>query len=129
LAVTTDPFIHVNLPIGLAGVLIGAYSLIARREAIPQLVGIFAMENGAFCGHRNRARSSPDCGTAVHFRTAIHRQRKETHVVDRLFLKPVGATMQWMAGLLAGMHHGRLNAYVAYVLAFLLLILLLYRLT
>jgi hydrogenase-4 component E len=40
--------VHVNLPIGLAGVLIGAYSLIARREAIPQLIGILAMENGAF---------------------------------------------------------------------------------
>lgn len=43
-----DPVVHVNLPIGLAGVLIGAYSLIARREALPQLVGILAMENGAF---------------------------------------------------------------------------------
>jgi hydrogenase-4 membrane subunit HyfE len=47
-AANTDPLIRVNLPIGLAGVLIGAYSLIARREAIPQLVGILAMENGAF---------------------------------------------------------------------------------
>lgn len=45
---TSDPLIRVNLPIGLAGVLIGAFSLIARREAIPQLVGILAMENGAF---------------------------------------------------------------------------------
>jgi hydrogenase-4 component E len=44
----SDPVIRVNLPIGLAGVLIGAYSLIARREAIPQLIGILAMENGAF---------------------------------------------------------------------------------
>ena len=43
-----DPVIRVNLPIGLAGVLIGAYSLMARREAIPQLIGILAMENGAF---------------------------------------------------------------------------------
>jgi hydrogenase-4 component E len=40
--------VSVNLPIGLAGILIGAYSLIARREAIPQLIGILAMENGAF---------------------------------------------------------------------------------
>ncbi|HUO28761.1 MAG TPA: hypothetical protein VMU80_06075 [Bryobacteraceae bacterium] len=47
-AATSDPVIRVNLPIGLAGVLIGAYSLIARREAIPQLIGILAMENGAF---------------------------------------------------------------------------------
>jgi hydrogenase-4 component E len=48
LAITADPVIHVNLPIGLAGILIGAYSLIARREALPQMVGILAMENGAF---------------------------------------------------------------------------------
>jgi hydrogenase-4 component B len=64
---------------------------------------------------------------AVHFRTAIHRQREETHVVDRLFLQPVGAATRWIAGFLAGMHHGRLNAYVTYVLAFFLLILFLYR--
>jgi len=44
----SDPVIRVNLPIGLAGVLIGAWALIARREAIPQLIGILAMENGAF---------------------------------------------------------------------------------
>jgi hydrogenase-4 component E len=43
-----DPVIQTNLPVGLAGVLIGAYSLIARREAMPQLIGILAMENGAF---------------------------------------------------------------------------------
>jgi len=47
-SVANDPVIRVNLPIGLAGVLIGAWSLIARREAIPQLIGILAMENGAF---------------------------------------------------------------------------------
>jgi hydrogenase-4 component E len=47
-AASTDPVIRINLPIGLAGVLIGAYTLIARREAIPQLIGILAMENGAF---------------------------------------------------------------------------------
>jgi hydrogenase-4 component E len=47
-ATTTDPVVRVNLPIGLAGILIGAYTLVARREAIPQLIGILAMENGAF---------------------------------------------------------------------------------
>lgn len=47
-AASPDPVIHANLPIGMAGLLIGAYSLIARREAIPQLIGILAMENGAF---------------------------------------------------------------------------------
>ncbi|MFZ0745632.1 MAG: proton-conducting transporter membrane subunit [Terracidiphilus sp.] len=66
---------------------------------------------------------------AVHFRTAIHRKREETHVVDRLFLQPVGKAMRSTAGFLAGMHNGRLNDYVTYVLAFFLLILLLYRVT
>jgi hydrogenase-4 component B len=66
---------------------------------------------------------------AVHFRTAIHRQREETHVVDRLFLEPVGAATRWIAEFLARMHHGRLNAYVTYVLVFLLLMLFLYRAT
>jgi hydrogenase-4 component E len=47
-AITGDSAIRVNLPIGLVGVLIGAYSLMARREAIPQLIGILAMENGVF---------------------------------------------------------------------------------
>lgn len=47
-AASPDTVVHANLPIGLAGLLIGAYSLIARREAIPQLIGILAMENGAF---------------------------------------------------------------------------------
>jgi hydrogenase-4 component E len=45
---TGDRVIATNLPVGLACVLIGAYSLVARREAIPQLIGILAMENGAF---------------------------------------------------------------------------------
>lgn len=48
MSVTPDPVIRINLPIGLAGVLIGAFSLVARREAVPQLIGILAMENGAF---------------------------------------------------------------------------------
>ncbi len=43
-----DAVLRVNVPVGLAEVLIGAYSLVARREAIPQLIGILAMENGAF---------------------------------------------------------------------------------
>jgi hydrogenase-4 component E len=48
MSATPDPVIRINLPIGLAGVLIGAFSLMARREAVPQLIGILAMENGAF---------------------------------------------------------------------------------
>jgi hydrogenase-4 component E len=41
-------FPRVNLPVGLAGLLLGAYTLLVRREAIPQVIGILAMENGAF---------------------------------------------------------------------------------
>ena len=66
---------------------------------------------------------------AVHFRTAIRRRRDETHLVERLFLRPVGAGVNSLAKLFAGMHHGRLNAYVGYVVGFLILILFLYRLT
>ena len=66
---------------------------------------------------------------AVHFRTAIRRRRDETHLLERLFLRPVGMAMSAMARLLAGMHHGRLNAYVGYVVGFLILILFLYRFT
>ncbi len=36
-----------NLPIGLAGLFIGVFVISARREAIPQVIGILAMENGA----------------------------------------------------------------------------------
>ncbi len=64
---------------------------------------------------------------AVHFRTAIRRERDETHVVDRVFLRPIGAAVRQVAAFLAGMHHGRLNAYVTYTLVFLLLAPLLFR--
>ena len=37
-----------NVPIGVAGLLLGAFTLTVRREAIPLLLGILAMENGAF---------------------------------------------------------------------------------
>ncbi len=66
---------------------------------------------------------------AVHFRTAILRRREETHLVDRLFFDPVGDAIEWLARLLARMHHGRLNTYVAYSVLFFLLILLLYRIS
>ncbi len=38
----------INLPIGVATLLLGAYILTVRREAVPQLLGLLAMENGAF---------------------------------------------------------------------------------
>jgi hydrogenase-4 component E len=43
-----DVFLKVNLPVGVAGLLIGGYAITVRREALPQLLGILTMENGAF---------------------------------------------------------------------------------
>jgi len=60
---------------------------------------------------------------AQHFRTAIRREREEVHIVDRLVLQPLrDKAMKW-AGKLAVMHHGRINAYAAYVLLAVLLAL------
>jgi len=47
-AVGADGAVRINVPIGLAGVLLGTYTLTVRREAVPQILGILAMENGAF---------------------------------------------------------------------------------
>jgi hydrogenase-4 component E len=37
-----------NLPIGIAGLFLGALTISVRREALPQFLGMLAMENGAF---------------------------------------------------------------------------------
>ena len=37
-----------NVPVGIAGLLLGAFTLTVRREAVPLLIGLLAMENGAF---------------------------------------------------------------------------------
>ncbi len=62
-----------------------------------------------------------------HFRIAIRRQVEEVHVLDRLFYRPIESAATWFARALARMHHGRLNAYVAYVLLALIVLLLLGR--
>jgi hydrogenase-4 component E len=41
------PIGDINVPVGVAGLLLGTYTLAARREAVPQLIGIFAIENGS----------------------------------------------------------------------------------
>jgi hydrogenase-4 component E len=48
LRIPAGPSAGVNLPIGLAAILLGAYTLTVRREAVPQLLGLLSMENGAF---------------------------------------------------------------------------------
>jgi hydrogenase-4 component E len=37
-----------NVPIGIAVLLLGAFTLTVRREALPLLIGLLVMENGAF---------------------------------------------------------------------------------
>lgn len=37
-----------NVPIGIASLLLGAFTLTVRREAMPLLLGLLGMENGAF---------------------------------------------------------------------------------
>jgi hydrogenase-4 membrane subunit HyfE len=48
-----------NLPIGIAGLLLGALTLTVRREAMPLLIGLLAMENGAFLAGIAIARELP----------------------------------------------------------------------
>jgi hydrogenase-4 component E len=49
----------VNVPIGFAGLFLGALTLAVRREAVPMLIGVLAMENGAFFAGIAIARNLP----------------------------------------------------------------------
>jgi hydrogenase-4 component B len=62
---------------------------------------------------------------AEHFRTAIRHEREEVHIVERLLVRPGHELTFGLARLLAQMHHGQLNAYVAYVVVALLVALML----
>jgi hydrogenase-4 component E len=44
----TDGIVQVNLPIGLDVLLLGMIMLAIRREALPQLMGLMVIDNGAF---------------------------------------------------------------------------------
>jgi hydrogenase-4 component E len=48
-----------NVPIGIAGLALGALTLSVRREAMPLLIGLLAMENGAFLAGISIARELP----------------------------------------------------------------------
>jgi hydrogenase-4 component B len=74
---------------------------------------------------RPRSTSETEETSPTHFRASIKRSRQQTHLVDRLFLDIVGRGLLRVAGGLARMHHGRVNAYVAYVLLTLLVFLVL----
>ena len=42
------PFARINLPLGLAAIFLGAFTIVVRQEAVPQLLGLLAVENGVF---------------------------------------------------------------------------------
>jgi hydrogenase-4 component E len=48
LAAVEVPFARINLPLGLAAMFLGAFTIVVRREAVPQLLGLLAVENGVF---------------------------------------------------------------------------------
>lgn len=48
LAVVALPFAHINLPLGIAAIFLGTFTVAVRREAVPQLLGLLAVENGVF---------------------------------------------------------------------------------
>jgi len=60
---------------------------------------------------------------AEHFLNAIRRERQRVHLVDRLVYRPVQTIALGLARALAGMHRGRINAYVAYAFLALLIAL------
>ena len=62
---------------------------------------------------------------AEHFRAAIRRCRQEVHIVDRYVVTALRYGALKIANGLATMHHGRLNAYAAYVILTLIVVLLL----
>ncbi len=60
---------------------------------------------------------------AQHFRVAIRRSQEPVHLVDRWVLNGLATQVVRGARLLARMHHGRVSAYVAYVLGTLIVLL------
>jgi hypothetical protein len=60
---------------------------------------------------------------ATHFRTAIRRNHADVHVLDRFVIEPPVTGLRRLAAIVRRMHVGHVNAYAAYVLLALLLVL------
>jgi hydrogenase-4 component E len=48
LGAVDPPFARINLPLGIAAMFLGIFTVVVRREAVPQLLGLLALENGVF---------------------------------------------------------------------------------
>jgi hydrogenase-4 component B len=59
-----------------------------------------------------------------HFRIAITREREDAFLSDRLVVEPLIAKARSYANDLARLHHGRLEGYVSYALAALVIVML-----
>lgn len=60
---------------------------------------------------------------ASHFHSAVQREVRESYVVDRLVFYPAATVVQSIAGVLARIHHGKINVYIAYALITLLAVI------
>ena len=55
-------------------------------------------------------------------------EQKRVHLIDRLVFYPIKAAALWFADYLAAMHHRPFNAYAAYTLLALLIVLMMFLL-
>jgi hydrogenase-4 component E len=62
------PFARINLPLGLAAMFLGMFTVVARREALPQLLGLLALENGVFFAG---VAIAPDLGVIAELAAAV----------------------------------------------------------
>jgi hydrogenase-4 component B len=69
------------------------------------------------------AREESTEAVAVHFRTAIKREYTQVHVIDRFVLQPPISLLSTLADFARRMHVGHVNAYAAYVLLAMLIVL------
>ena len=60
---------------------------------------------------------------AAHFRSAVHWRKEQPHITDRYVIAPFKDWTMQIASRLAAMHHGRINAYAAYGLLALVVVL------
>lgn len=119
LAAVAAEFRGANVPIGFAALLLGAYTLAVRREAVPMLIGVLAMENGAFFAGIALARNLPlivelaiaSDGLVLVFVTgvlvrAIHRRIGSTRVGGLTTLKEEAAGVTLLQPRVASPGHG-----------------------
>ncbi len=59
---------------------------------------------------------------ASHFHTAVRRDVRESYVMDRLVFYPASKAVVRISGVLARIHHGKINVYIVYAFVTLLVV-------